>query len=61
MHANQVKFHGGLNHLNICYASFDIVDGLSNFQNLNFIVPNAYYPLMILQKTMIFFDTQNMA
>ena len=61
MHANQVKLWARLNWLNISSVSLDIVNCLSNFKNLEFLVPDMYYVLMILQKTMVFFDTQNMA
>ena len=61
MHANQVKLWARFNWLNISYVSLDIVNCLSNFKNLEFLVPDMYHVLMILQKTMVFFDTQNMA
>lgn len=61
MRANQVKLRAGLNRPNISYALHDIINGLSNFRNLNFIVPDAYHLPMTLQKTMVFFDSQNMA
>ena len=46
---------------NISYVSLDIVDTVSNFWNHDFLVPDLYHPPMILQKTMVFFDTQCMS
>ena len=58
---NNITLRAGLNRPNISYASLDIVDTVSNFRNLDFLVPDLYHPPMILQKTMVFFDTQNMS
>lgn len=56
-----VTLRAGLNRPNISYASLDIVDTVSNFRNLDFLVSNSYHPPMLVQKTMVFFDTQNMS
>jgi hypothetical protein len=47
MHANQVKLRARLNQLNISYVSLDIVNCLSNFKNLDFLVPDMYHLPMI--------------
>src|SRR6202040_2298056 len=43
------------------YVTLDVVDNFSNFNNLNFIVPDSFHPPMLLQPTLIFFDSQNTA
>jgi hypothetical protein len=61
MRANQIKFRAGLNRPNICYASYDIVDSVNNLKNLNFLVPNVYHPPMLMHRTIVFFDTQDLS
>ena len=61
MRTNQIKFRAGLNRPNICYASHDIVDSVNNLNNLNFLVPNAFHPPMLMQRTIVFFDTQDLS
>jgi superfamily II DNA helicase RecQ len=58
---NTVNISGSLNRPNITYATLDIVDNLSNFNNLNFLVPATFHPPMLLQPTLVFFDSQSMA
>jgi hypothetical protein len=61
LHPATVTLQAGLNQPNISYTSLDIVATVSNFQNLDFLVPNSYHPLVLVQKTKFFFETQNMS
>ena len=61
LRSNVVKILGPLNRPNITYATLDIVDSPSNFNNFNFLIPVDYNVKMTLEPTLVFFDTQNMA
>lgn len=58
MRANKVRFVGTLNRINVCYASRDIVDSINNHKNLKFLIPIPYPPGLVINRTMVFVDTQ---
>ena len=58
--SNTVKLCSSSNRPNMTYATIDVVDSLANFNNLNFLVLQSYYPPMLQQPTIVFFNTQNM-
>lgn len=58
MRPNKVRLAGTLNRANICYASRDIVDSITNIKNLKFLVPKPYPAGLILNRTMVFVDAK---
>jgi hypothetical protein len=61
LYTNTVKISGSLNSPNITYMTLDIINNLSNFNNLNFLMSASFHPPMLLQPTLVFFNSQNMA
>jgi hypothetical protein len=57
---NHIKFSSTLNWPNVSSTSLDIVHSLSNFRNLDFLIPTIVSPTTTFE-WMIIFDIQNMA
>ena len=56
---NTVSIMLSTNWPNLMHAVIPMIGDLSNFDNLNFLVPNLYHPPMVsLHKTIIFIDSK---
>jgi superfamily II DNA helicase RecQ len=54
LHSNLVKILDPLNWLNITYATLDMVDSPSNFNNFNILIPADFNMQMTLKPTLVF-------
>jgi superfamily II DNA helicase RecQ len=61
MPSNYLKIELSSNRPNITYATHCLVGGISNYRNLDFLIPDLYHPPMELRKTVIFHDDTNEA